>query len=119
MPFSYDTFDHYVGTMLDLLQPATALDIGPGAGKFSSLAKASGERCGYKSTLTAVEIDETYVHKFELATKYDEVILGDGMTLIDSPRVRFEFCFIGDCIEHLRKSDGLDLINFLFYRTGY
>jgi hypothetical protein len=26
---------------------------------------------------------------------------------------------IGDCIEHMRKSAGLDLLNFLIYRTGY
>lgn len=25
--------------------------------------------------------------------------------------------FIGDCIEHMRKSDGIDLINYLVYRS--
>jgi hypothetical protein len=26
---------------------------------------------------------------------------------------------IGDCIEHMRKSCGVDLLNFLIYRAGY
>src|SRR5205823_14385763 len=31
----------------------------------------------------------------------------------------YDLVVIGDCIEHLRKSDGIDLLNFLVYRTKY
>ena len=33
--------------------------------------------------------------------------------------MRFDLVIIGDCIEHMRKSDGVDLLNFLMYRSGY
>ena len=50
---------------------------------------------------------------------YTEVIIDDAINLIKNPRIRYDLVIIGDCIEHMRKSDGLDLLNFLIYRSGY
>jgi hypothetical protein len=33
--------------------------------------------------------------------------------------VNFDTVIIGDCIEHLKKSEGLDLLNFLVYRSRW
>jgi SAM-dependent methyltransferase len=117
--WSQRTFDHYVGTLFDLLQPARVLDIGPGRGKYSAIAKAKAKEHGFACHLTAVEIDAAYVEEFKLRDLYDEVIVDDAVNLIKEPRRRFDLVIIGDCIEHMRKSDGIDLINFLIYRSAY
>ena len=59
------------------------------------------------------------MERFDLRSLYDEVILGDAVDLTNDPKVRFDLVIIGDCIEHMRKSDGVDLLNFLMYRSGY
>lgn len=115
MPFSSSAFDYYIGTLIDLLQPANVLDIGPGAGKYGKLIKQKD----FQSSVTAVEIDSSYVEQFELADIYDEIIIDDAVNLINRPEVRFDLVIIGDCIEHMRKSAGVDLLNFLMYRSGY
>jgi 23S rRNA U2552 (ribose-2'-O)-methylase RlmE/FtsJ len=116
---SQNTFDYYVGTLFDLLQPARVCDIGPGRGKYSGIARQKAKEHGFDCHLTAVEIDASYVEEFKLRDLYDEIMIDDAVNLIKEPRRRFDFVIIGDCIEHMRKSDGIDLINFLIYRTGY
>jgi hypothetical protein len=117
--WSQHTFDYYVGTLIDLLRPARVCDIGPGRGKYSGIVRGKAKEHGFECHLTAVEIDASYVETFKLGDLYDEVIIDDALNLIRAPRRRFDFVIIGDCIEHMRKSDGIDLINFLIYRTGY
>jgi len=119
LPDSESTFDYYVGTLIDLLQPARVCDIGPGRGKYSRILRDKAKEHGFACHITAVEVDASYVESFGLRDRYDEVIVDDALNLIKSPRLRFDFVIIGDCIEHMRKSDGVDLINFLIYRTGY
>jgi hypothetical protein len=119
MPYSSAAFDHYISTLVELLRPATALDIGPGAGKYGNLIRQSMADHQFVAQLYAVEIDESYVKQFELETIYDKVIVGDAIDLLTTPRIRFDFVVIGDCIEHMRKSSGVDLLNFLVYRSGY
>jgi hypothetical protein len=119
MPYSSNAFDYYIGTVIELLKPNTICDIGPGAGKYARIAKEIAIKNDFITKLTAVEIDESYVTQFGLETIYDKVIIGDAINLINSPRLRFDLVIIGDCIEHMRKSDAIDLLNFLIYRSGY
>jgi hypothetical protein len=108
-----------MGTMIALLQPATMCDIGPGAGKYGRIAKAQAREHDFACRTTALEIDASYVEEFDLRAIYDEVVIADAISLLDNPRLRFDLVVIGDCIEHMRKSTGVDLLNFLIYRTGY
>jgi phospholipid N-methyltransferase len=119
LPYSSNAFDHYVSTVIGLLQPQTVCDIGPGAGKYVDIVRKAAELHGFAARITAVEIDEAYVEQYDLRSRHDEVILGDALDLINSPKVRFDLVIIGDCIEHMRKSNGVDLLNFLMYRAGY
>jgi hypothetical protein len=119
MPFSYNTFDDYVRTLFKLLKPLRICDIGAGAGKYGTLARRVAAQENFSTHLTAIEIDPAYVRQFNLATIYDEVIIEDAICMIHSPRLRFDLVIFGDCIEHMRKSIGVDLINFLIYRSGY
>ena len=119
MPFSSNAFDYYIGTVVGLLQPRRVCDIGPGAGKYAGIVRRAAEQHGFAAHLTAVEIDESYVAQYGLRSLYDEVIVADAVQLIDNPKSRFDLVIIGDCLEHMRKSDGIDLLNFLVYRSGY
>ena len=119
MPFSYSQFDHWVGTLVDLLQPATVLDIGPGAGKYGRIIRARASQSTFTTHLTAIEIDASYVDTYKLRDIYDVVTIDDAISLLKAPRCRYDLVMIGDCIEHMRKSSAVDLLNFLIYRAGY
>lgn len=98
------------------VRPASMLDIGAGAGKYGKIAR---EIMGTASSTTALEIDEEYIKTFSLATIYDVVLSGSSDQLIKDPSLRYDFVVLGDVLEHMRKSDGIDLLNFLYYRTSY
>src|SRR5579871_5356459 len=119
MPYSNDTFDYYIGTVIELLRPSVVYDVGAGAGKYGKLIRSIAERSGFETRTIGVEIDNTYVTEFGLAEIYDELLIGDAIRLIDDPKIRADLVLIGDCIEHMRKSTGTDLLNFLIYRAGY
>ena len=119
MPFSYGEFDYWVGTLIDLLQPATVLDIGPGAGKYGRIIRARASQSTFTTHLTAIEIDASYVDTYKLRDIYDVVTIDDAISLLKAPRCRYDLVMIGDCIEHMRKSSAVDLLNFLIYRAGY
>ncbi len=119
MPFSSDVFDKTVFTLLALLKPASVCDIGPGAGKYAHLVAMAAKVAQFETNTTAIEIDATYVEQYKLRDLYDQVMITDADELIDKPKLRFDLVIIGDCLEHMRKSKGLDLINFLVYRSGH
>jgi 2-polyprenyl-3-methyl-5-hydroxy-6-metoxy-1,4-benzoquinol methylase len=119
MPYSSNIFDAYIGELIGLLQPATVCDIGPGAGKYGHLLRRVSDHDQFPTHSTAIEIDASYVETYRLHEVYDNVLITDALALIAQPRLRYDLVMIGDCIEHKRKSDGLDLLNFLIYRSGY
>ena len=119
MPYSMDLFDDHVGELIGMLRPETVCDIGPGAGKYGKIARRIAAQKGFGIRLTAVEIDASYLNEFGLGKIYDEVVVDDAVNLIKTPTLRYDMVIIGDCLEHMRKSDGLDLLNFLMYRTAH
>lgn len=115
---SSHVFDQMVADLAARIQPASLLDIGPGQGKYGRMVKAANPHCHS----CAVEIADEYVKAYGLADLYDEVVVGDGAALVHEAGWRnrtFDLVTIGDCIEHMPKSQGLDLLNFLTYRCGY
>ena len=115
MPFSDGAFNEWIGDFIEQMQPKTVLDIGPGAGKYGLIVRARAP----KASLMAREIDESYIQRYKLHEIYDYVTIGDATKLIHDPSFRSDLVILGDCIEHMRKSDGVDLLNFLVYRTAY
>jgi len=115
MPYSANTLDALTQGLIQILNPQSILDIGAGAGKYGHMVRGILPN----SHLTAVEMDEEYVAEFSLRNLYNEVIVADATTLIENPRVRYDLVVIGDCIEHIRKSAALDLLEFLVYRSRY
>ena len=119
MPFSVDVFDGHVAELIGMLKPSRICDIGPGAGKYGKIARRVAAEKGFPLDLTAIEVDGSYVDEFHLNDLYDRIVVDDAVNLIKDPKIRFDMVIIGDCIEHMRKSDGIDLLNFLMYRTAH
>lgn len=87
MPYSYTTFDHWIGELIDKLRPGSVLDIGPGAGKYGKLARDVAAARGFNKPRThAIEIDQLYIERFDLTKIYDVVENMDAMTLLSAPR---------------------------------
>lgn len=115
MPYSSEKFDNHLKDIIKNSKYNNFLDVGVGAGKlgiFLNQVKSFG------FYLLGVEIDKSYIKKFNLKPLYNEIINDDIIHFIDDhPDFTTDFVFIGDCIEHLKKSDGIDLLNYLLYRS--
>lgn len=120
MPYSAMTFDFVIEKLIERMAPASVLDIGPGAGKYGRIVKTLRGRGVDIGSLQAVEIDQSYIDQFQLNEVYDVVQLGDASALPDvGPDAQWDLVILGDVLEHLRKSRGTDLIEYLYYRTRY
>jgi len=117
MPYSSSIFDNLTGNIIATASPKTIVDIGAGAGKYGKIIRQVEELCQVKIHKTAIEIDEAYIQEFKLHELYDSVKSVDARQLLNqTPGVKGDMCILGDFIEHLPKSDGIDLLNFLLYR---
>ncbi len=117
MPYSSPIFDEKVEEVLKFLRPRNLLDIGAGAGKYGEIVKKFDK--GIKTV--ALEIEKDYIKKFELKKIYDEVwnIPANELMKPNYYEKEFDVILMGDVIEHMKKSEGIDLINFLIYRSKW
>jgi hypothetical protein len=92
------------------------LDVGAGAGKYGKFIKELVP----SATVEAIEIEKDYIEKYCLKEIYDKVFCIDAVNYIRRYVDRsHDICIIGDSIEHLNKSDGINLIEFLIYRSKF
>lgn len=116
MPGSFGIFDDVVSETIRVLQPKTLLDIGAGAGKYGRMAASVSPQ----TKRVGIEIEPSYIEQYALNDLYHEVRQTDAATLMQTGHDEmYDLAIIGDCIEHMPKSVGLDLLNFLTYRTQY
>jgi len=117
MPYSSFIFNDAIKEIIKLLQPKTFLDIGAGAGKYGSIVREINPSV----KTTAVEIEKDYIEKFNLSSLYDQ-IWNIPVSDITQPKyfdLNFDVIMVGDILEHLKKSEGVDLLNFLIYRCQW
>jgi len=113
---SGDLLDHYARTLIARAPDLhTALDIGPGRGKYGRMVRALRPEVH----LTAMEVDGDYVEQFDLRALYDHVRVAPAYRLLESPDAEWDIAFLGDVLEHMPKSQGLDVLHYLVYRTRY
>ena len=113
--YSFTTFDELTAHVLRQIKPKRVLDIGPGEGKYGKMIRGSSMP---RPHLTAVEYEP--LRRDELmAIGYDEVRTMSALDLMKSPDETFEMVILGDVIEHFRKSEGQDLLEYLNYRCAY
>ena len=116
MPYSDATFDDLTDTFVRQIQLSRCLDIGAGEGKYGKLVREFHPHV----EIIGIEIESEYVERFELDKIYDSIWCMPANAIIDEKvDVNYDLVIIGDCLEHLRKSQGIDLLNFLIYRTRY
>ena len=116
MPGSFQNFDATVSQLIETLNPERFLDIGCGSGKYGKMACKHAPSCHR----IGIEPEQGYIEQFGLKDIYHEVRHGYAWPVLSKDSSEFfDLCIIGDCIEHMPKSAGLDLLNFLTYRTQY
>jgi|SRR5579859_184832 len=116
MPYSKPVFDELAAQIIGAIAPRTCLDLGAGAGKYGKLVRRECPAC----RLLAVESHRGNIARFGLSQIYDAVECADVMSLFDTALdAEYDLVVAGDLIEHLRKSDGIDLLNFLVYRAAF
>jgi hypothetical protein len=118
MPISADTFEHTVKSMIKLCRPTIAVDIGPGIGKYGSMLNEIECETDSKIHKICVEIDkEKIIERFSLHRIYNEILHENAAALPKAyPALTGDIVVAGDVIEHLTKSQGIDLIEYLQYR---
>jgi hypothetical protein len=113
MPCSSPIFDSELELYFREVHHSSVLDIGAGEGKYAEMLR----RVQPQTKLIAVELDAGYVEEYRLRDLYDEVWGRDAADLMSDLGRTYDAVILGDCIEHMRKSVGLDLLNFLVYRS--
>lgn len=91
------------------LNPAMVVDIGPGAGTYSKLA-----RDHTAATWKAIEAWAPYVTKYDLWGKYNHVVISD-VRHVDLHSVAFapDLVIIGDVLEHMDVGEAKSVITRL------
>lgn len=115
MPYSSDVFDDLVQKIFDYIAPKKFLDIGSGAGKYITMMR----RVIPESYIVAIEIESKYISQFDLTSIANEVRCMEAVEQIKNVDENYDLAVFGDSIEHMRKSDGMDLLHFLVYRTNF
>ncbi len=116
MPVSDHRFDDKIKEFISSINPQRVLDVGCGAGKYADMLKELGVEC----YLRGVEVDDSYVGEYGLRDKYSDLDVEPIEKWIDRHTDEvWDLVILGDVLEHLKKSDGLDLLDFLMYRTKH
>jgi len=119
MPGSRGDLDHVFTGLLTAAKPTKLLDCGAGRGKYGMLARDLVPDC----SRFAIEVDREYICQYGLGNLYRTVWAVD---LADVRAVQaalggreFDLVVMGDVLEHLPKSAGVDLIHFMAYRCKW
>ena len=116
MPYSDPSFDAEIAKFVKNHPMSKYLDIGVGSGKYSEIINKNVKN----PTIVGVEAETDYISQFKLKEKYSVLYNQKIEDFIDeNPDFHTDIVIIGDCIEHLKKSDGVDILHFLVYRSSY
>lgn len=116
MPGSFPVFDAVVQQLVRVLAPQRALDIGTGAGKYGRMLQQAAPDCHREG----IELEPTYVQAHGLQALYHRLHVTDASQWWrEHPSDTFDLVLLGDCIEHMPKSAGLDLLNAMVYRSAW
>lgn len=116
MQSSSTVFDLVAGHLIGRLAPANALDIGAGDGKFGRLLRTAAPACDR----SALELEPELVAQHGLAELYWRVETVDAARWWrDNPDEIFDLVVLGDCLQQMPKSEGLDLLNAMTYRSAW
>ncbi|HLC05536.1 MAG TPA: hypothetical protein VJK02_21060 [Anaerolineales bacterium] len=113
MPSSSTAFDAEIADMIASWPYLRFLDFGAGSGKYGRMIKAVKPG----AVVSAVEVEPDYVEQFNLRSIYDHVFQEWAQGFFARSRDYLtDVVIFGDFLEHLTKSDGLDLLHEAVHR---
>ena len=116
LPDSSSLLDDKIENFLANCPSDNYLDIGTGRGKFGKMIKGLYP----KARVVGIEPDKNVIDKCKLKKIYSEVIQAKANDLIHRcPDFKAGIVIMGDIIEHLKKSEGVDFLSFILYRCEY
>lgn len=116
MPTSLDIYDHEFFEFVKKTQPTNMLDVGPGWGRIGIAVKSLMPNC----VIDAVEINNSYVDQYNLKRIYNTIYINDIKSFcLSTSSMRYDIVLFNDILEHLFRSDALDVLDFMLYRTKY
>ncbi len=116
MPLSNRTFDEAVEEFLSKHLEKKYLDLGTGAGKYGKIIR----KVNPEAYIIGVEVNPDYIEKYGVKKIYDELHQTKVQDFVrEKLSLAVDVVTLGDLLEHLFKSDGLDLIHYLMYRCKY
>jgi len=115
MATSSNLLDDKIRNFLSKFSFDNFLDIGSGEGKFGKMTRELYP----KSRIVGVEPDPNTIQEFKLNEIYDKVIKKTATELTEGDDFVTDICIMGDVIEHLKKSEAIDFLNFILYRCKY
>jgi hypothetical protein len=101
---------------LQIINPSTVLDVGAGAGKMGYLCREAVKH----SRIDCIEPTESYIDTYKLNTIYNKVYntsIQDFAT--KHCQNRYDLVIFGDILEHLFRSEAIDCLDFILYRTNW
>jgi hypothetical protein len=96
MPWSVEEGKEWITDRVVKCSPRTLLDVGAGSGTYELVLRPAVPDCLF----VAIEVHEPYVAQFDLARRYDEVLVGDARHLT-WPEA--DVVVLGDVIEHMSR----------------
>lgn len=116
MPGLPPVFDAVAEHLIARIAPTHALDVGAGDGKFGRMLRSAAPACD----CSAIELEPSLVAQHGLADWYWRVETADAARWWrDNPDETFDLVVLGDCLQQMPKSEGLDLLNAMTYRAGW
>jgi len=97
MPFSSDCGKGHIKRIVNKIKPKTALDIGCGVGTYAKMFP--------HLEWTGVEIWGPYIEKYDLKSLYKKLCHEDARDWQPKKDQKFDVCFLGDVLEHMRSAD--------------
>lgn len=125
MPSSPLTADPWVHRVLATIKPTSALDIGVGCGRFGFIFREKCEskdrpdffhRCNWRCKLHGIEAFGAYIGEIQRLL-YDEIYVGDALSIIDTLAESYDLIHLGDVLEHIPKQPALQLVRSCYERA--
>jgi trans-aconitate methyltransferase len=116
MPTSLDIYDQDFFDFLSKVQPLNLLDVGPGWGRMGISTKKHYPNC----VIDAIEVDSSYIDQYNLKLIYNTVYNEDIKNFcLKNSHIRYDVVLFNDILEHLFRSEAMDVLDFLLYRSKF
>lgn len=116
MPLSDRRFDKQIEQFIKNNPAKDYLDIGTGAGKYGKIIRKHIK----DANIIGIEANLDYIQKYQLKSIYTQIINQNiEQFIVKNPGFKTDIVTMGNLIEHLFKSDGLNLLHYLIYRSKF